>query len=143
MAISDQLRQAIRDCGLSLNQIAKGAGVDQPMLSRFMSSDGQANDIRLQRNADKLADYFGLELTPMANKPAAKPKRGRLKSAAPSRRPTEKKIRRSSTTGAKRRGRGGGGLVKKVSSEEMDEQIDRVQRQRGRPTIARGTHPDE
>jgi transcriptional regulator with XRE-family HTH domain len=62
MLLSDQLRHVIRESGLSLNQIAKSAGVDQPMLSRFMSGDPQRNDIRLQRTADKLADFFGLKL---------------------------------------------------------------------------------
>jgi DNA transposition AAA+ family ATPase len=64
MTISDQLRKAISECGLSMNQVAKRAGVPQPVLSHFLSSDRDAHrDIRLERTADKLAAFFGMKLT--------------------------------------------------------------------------------
>jgi plasmid maintenance system antidote protein VapI len=63
MAISDDLRDAIRASGKSLTAIAKESGVPQPMLTRFMN--GQ--DLRLA-TADKLAKYFGLSLSPPSPK---------------------------------------------------------------------------
>jgi transcriptional regulator with XRE-family HTH domain len=64
MSISAQLRETIEKSGLSLRQIARETGVTQPALSHFMSGDPDRNDIRLVRTADKLAEFFGLELTP-------------------------------------------------------------------------------
>ena len=62
MTITYQLQDAIRASGLSLNQIAKAVGIAHPMLSHFLSDKpGQQRDIRL-RTADKLAEFFGLEL---------------------------------------------------------------------------------
>ena len=69
MAISDELRNAIRKSGKSLTMLAKESGVPQPMLTRFMN--GQ--DLRLA-TADKLCSYFGLELRP-SHKPKPKGKR--------------------------------------------------------------------
>jgi predicted transcriptional regulator len=57
--IDDQLRQAIADSGVNLNQIAMGAGVPHAMLYRF---NVQGKDLRLS-TAVKLAAYFGMELT--------------------------------------------------------------------------------
>jgi transcriptional regulator with XRE-family HTH domain len=57
MAISDDLRAAIRASGKSLTLLAKESGVPQPMLTRFMN--GQ--DLRLA-TVDKLCSYFGLTL---------------------------------------------------------------------------------
>jgi transcriptional regulator with XRE-family HTH domain len=34
--VEQQLREAISDCGLSLNQLSQAAGVDRGMLSRFL-----------------------------------------------------------------------------------------------------------
>lgn len=65
MSLSDDLKAAIRNSGLSLTRIAREAGVAQPGLSRFMSDDPeQHRDIRLEITADKLAEYFGLTLQP-------------------------------------------------------------------------------
>jgi transcriptional regulator with XRE-family HTH domain len=65
MSISKQIKCAIKDSGLSLNELAKRCGVSHPILSRFLSADpDQHRDIRLERTADKLAAYFGLELKP-------------------------------------------------------------------------------
>jgi hypothetical protein len=69
MAISDDLREAIRSSGKSLTALAKDCGVPQPMLTRFMN--GQ--DLRLA-TVDKLCSYFGLELRP-ADRPQRKGKR--------------------------------------------------------------------
>jgi transcriptional regulator with XRE-family HTH domain len=94
MSISDQLKKAIKQSGFSMNQIAKAADVPRPAISYFLSAKPkQQRDIRLA-TADKLATFFGLELTETASKPAASPERRRQKSATPttpSRRPAEKK----------------------------------------------------
>jgi transcriptional regulator with XRE-family HTH domain len=34
--ICDQLREAVRTCGLSLNKLAEASGVDKAQLSRFL-----------------------------------------------------------------------------------------------------------
>lgn len=65
MAISDDLRDAIRASGKSLTAIAKESGIPQPMLTRFVN--GQ--DLRLA-TADKLAAHFKLALRPIDAKPA-------------------------------------------------------------------------
>lgn len=65
MALSDQLKQAILNSGLSLAELARKSGVPRPVLSRFLSEDRETHrDIRLERTADRLADFFGLELVP-------------------------------------------------------------------------------
>ena len=61
--ISEQLRQAIRDSGLSLNAISKATGVAPPVLWHFMTEGDDHRDIRLERTADRLAAYFGMSLT--------------------------------------------------------------------------------
>jgi hypothetical protein len=68
MAISDNMRDAIRASGKSITSLAQECGISQPMLTRFM--DGQ--DLRLAM-VDKLCSYFGLELRP-ADKPKGKDK---------------------------------------------------------------------
>jgi hypothetical protein len=61
--ISDDLKDAIRNCGKTVLQIARETGIPQPTLSRFISTDPKKHrDIRVERTADKLAAYFGLEL---------------------------------------------------------------------------------
>ena len=76
MAISEQLREAIRKSGLSVNQLSKESGVPRPVISRFMSDDPAIHrDIRLEATADRLAAYFGLTLTPAKPKTAAPKKR--------------------------------------------------------------------
>jgi len=56
--IADQLRQAIEDSGQSVYAIAKAAGIAQPVLHRFYTGE---RDLTLS-TADKLIEYFGLEL---------------------------------------------------------------------------------
>lgn len=64
--ISKQLKDAIAKCGKTPYQISKDTGIAQPILSRFLSSDPETHrDIRLEKTADKLAAYFGLELGPV------------------------------------------------------------------------------
>jgi len=83
MPISSQLREAIKQSGLSLNQIAKAAGVSQSTLTTFLTGGpGRDRDVRLERTADKLAEFFGLELTRIPN--------GEAKAAALARKPKPK-----------------------------------------------------
>jgi len=56
--VSEQLRRAVRGCGLSLNQLAKESGVHQAQLSRFLRGE---RSLRLEA-ADKLCAYLGLRL---------------------------------------------------------------------------------
>jgi len=57
--MTDVLRKAIADSGLSLYRIAEDTGVTSQSLLRFQRGD---QSIRLDK-ADLLADYLGLELT--------------------------------------------------------------------------------
>lgn len=61
MTISHRLRQAIADSGMSMLALQKGSGVVRQSLMRF--ADGRAS-LRLD-HADKLAEFFGLELRPV------------------------------------------------------------------------------
>ncbi len=56
--MSDVLREAIADSGLSLYRIAKDTGVIKTSLMRFMAGE---TSLRLDK-ADVLAEYLGLEL---------------------------------------------------------------------------------
>jgi DNA-binding Xre family transcriptional regulator len=59
MTIADQLRQAIKRARPQTRYaIAKAAGIDQSVLTRFMQGD----DIRLS-TAGKLCKHLGLRLT--------------------------------------------------------------------------------
>ena len=57
--LTNQLLEAIEDSGLSINQIALGAGIPQPVLHRFVA-DGC--DIRLV-TIERLAAFFNMRLT--------------------------------------------------------------------------------
>lgn len=50
------LKQAVRESGLSLNELARQCGVSPPQLSRFMRDE---RSLTLD-SAAKLFDYFGL-----------------------------------------------------------------------------------
>jgi plasmid maintenance system antidote protein VapI len=63
--ISDVLRRAILDSGLPLLRIERETGVQRASISRFVRGE---RSLRLDM-ADKLAAYFGLELTPVKAKP--------------------------------------------------------------------------
>jgi transcriptional regulator with XRE-family HTH domain len=54
----DRLRQAIRGCGKSLNQIGKQAKIDHSRLSRFMRGE---RDLTLDA-AGRLCEVLGIEL---------------------------------------------------------------------------------
>lgn len=56
--ISTGLRLAIENSGKTGHEIAKEAGVAQPIVSRFLSGERGLGIA----STDKLADYFGLEL---------------------------------------------------------------------------------
>jgi transcriptional regulator with XRE-family HTH domain len=57
--LSDQLRQAISHCGMSLNRLARQTGVHQAQLSRFLRKE---RSLQLTAAA-KLCTYLGLHLT--------------------------------------------------------------------------------
>jgi hypothetical protein len=58
--ISDQLKQAINECGKSRYRIAKETGISQAILSRFVRTECGLS----LAYYDRLAEYFGLELAP-------------------------------------------------------------------------------
>ncbi len=57
--IEEQLRDAIKNSGQSVNAIAKASGVQQSTLSRFVNEE---TSIQLQFAA-RVAAYFGMRLT--------------------------------------------------------------------------------
>ena len=61
---SDALRQAIDRSGLTMYHIAKDAGLDFSSLSRFCHGE---RSLKLE-SADKLAEYFNLEVRPAGRK---------------------------------------------------------------------------
>jgi transcriptional regulator with XRE-family HTH domain len=62
-SLTDTLRAAIRQSGLTNYRIAKATGIDEANLGRFARGE---LSIRLDK-ADKLAAYLGLRLTPDAD----------------------------------------------------------------------------
>lgn len=56
--IEEQMRQAIRESGLSLNKLAEATGVHKAQLSRFL----RAEQSMTLRAAAKLCAYLGLTL---------------------------------------------------------------------------------
>ena len=56
--VSDQLRDIIRDCGLSRYEIAKQTGIDQSALTRFMSGERGLSMTAL----DTLAEHLELDI---------------------------------------------------------------------------------
>jgi plasmid maintenance system antidote protein VapI len=62
--LSDALLRAIRESGLSVQSLAKAAGVARMSVARFVAGE---RSLRLDK-ADKLAAYFGLELRPVRSK---------------------------------------------------------------------------
>ncbi len=57
--MTEQLKQAIHESGLSVYRVAKDSGVPQPVLHRFMAGE---QGLKLE-TADKLAKYLKLKLT--------------------------------------------------------------------------------
>lgn len=66
LTVSEQLRQAITESGLSIYAISKGSGVTQPVVARFTSGE---RDIRMA-TADKLFKFFGMVATPPTRGPS-------------------------------------------------------------------------
>jgi transcriptional regulator with XRE-family HTH domain len=58
--LSDQIRRAVDESGLSRYRICKDAGIDQATFSRFMAGKVGLSMTTL----DALADVLGLELRP-------------------------------------------------------------------------------
>lgn len=58
--LSDQLRAAIAESGLSHYRLAKETGVSQPIITRFANG---TRGISLE-TAGRIAGYFGMRLTP-------------------------------------------------------------------------------
>jgi plasmid maintenance system antidote protein VapI len=58
--LTDQLKDAVAESGLSVYEIAKATGIPQPVLHRFVAGDRPT--IRLD-TAEKLATYFAMRLT--------------------------------------------------------------------------------
>ena len=56
--MSDTLRQTIRESGIPLLTLAEATGVQRASIGRFVS---ESQSLRLDC-ADKLAEFFGLEL---------------------------------------------------------------------------------
>ncbi len=64
MKLSDQVRQAIDDCGLTRYRIAKETGIHQETLCRFMSGERGLTTTAL----DTLADFLKLNIVVEGNK---------------------------------------------------------------------------
>ena len=58
--IEDALRRILYECGDPAIKIAEESGVPQPSITRFLRRERRLS----MESADKLADYFGLELVP-------------------------------------------------------------------------------
>ncbi len=56
--ISDQLRRAIADCGVSMTRLSRAADIEDSAVSRFMRGERGLNT----RTLDKLCLALGLEL---------------------------------------------------------------------------------
>ena len=63
MTLTDQLKEVIRDYG-TVYRVAKDSGVPQPVVQRFVTDQ---RGISLA-TADRLAEFFGLELRPIRAK---------------------------------------------------------------------------
>jgi plasmid maintenance system antidote protein VapI len=60
LTMGEVLRRAVLKSGESVAAVARGSGIGQPVLHRFVKGD---RDLTL-RTATKLALYLGLELRP-------------------------------------------------------------------------------
>lgn len=57
--LSDQIREAVAGSGLSVYAVAKGAGIPEPSLHRFMHG---TRGLTLE-SAEKVAEFFEMRLT--------------------------------------------------------------------------------
>jgi hypothetical protein len=65
MALSDQLKRAMAEYG-TVYAVARDSGVEQTVLNRFAHGE---RGMRLF-TAERLAEFFGMKLTPSTRKPA-------------------------------------------------------------------------
>lgn len=54
----------ISQTGKSLREVASEIGISHPVLWHFIATDDSHRDIRVERTADKIAEFLGLELVP-------------------------------------------------------------------------------
>ena len=73
--LSNQLRKAIKECGLTRYRLAKLTGIDESTFSRFMSGEHNL----LLSKVDVLADLLELDLTMPKPKRKATPKAKKVK----------------------------------------------------------------
>ena len=59
--LADLLRQHVRSSGMAVSALALAAGVSPPLLWAFMARPQKTLNLQ---TADKLIDYFGLEIRP-------------------------------------------------------------------------------
>jgi len=58
LSLSDQIRRAVDECGLSRYEVCKRLGLDQAHLSRFMAgTEGMSIPL-----LDRLADFLGVRV---------------------------------------------------------------------------------
>ncbi len=69
--LSEQVRRAIRDCGLTRYRIFKATGIDQATLTRFMSGERGLP----MKTLDVLADFLRLRI--VMDGPRRQAKKGR------------------------------------------------------------------
>lgn len=62
--MSDQIRQAVNDCGMTRYEICKRIGLDQAAMSRFMSGETGMG----LKTLDKLAELLELEVSTKAKR---------------------------------------------------------------------------
>ena len=65
LKLTDQLRSAVENCGKTRYRISKETGISEVILSRLMSRERFLSS----DNLDILAEYLGLELRTVAQKP--------------------------------------------------------------------------
>lgn len=63
--LSDELRQAIADCGQTRYRISKATGISEPTLCRFMSGERGLP----MKTLDALAEYLDLHITTGKRRP--------------------------------------------------------------------------
>ena len=77
--VSDQLRDAIRDCGFSVRELGKQADVDDGIIHRFLADQRGLTTATI----DRLAEALGLRLVESRGRgrvgPAARPARTRTR----------------------------------------------------------------
>jgi len=68
MGLSERLRQEILTCPLSFRAVSRATGIAVPIISRFASGKRSLN----LESADRLAQYFGLELRKKSSRKKAR-----------------------------------------------------------------------